>query len=69
MYVCVCNAITDKQIRRSIASGATSLSALQVELGVGIKCGSCQEQAESMLKEHRNGRQRGQALIYRPSLA
>jgi bacterioferritin-associated ferredoxin len=69
MYVCICNAKTEKQVRRAIASGANSHGALQMELGVGINCGSCQDQAKSILKENRDSRQQGQPLIYEPSLA
>ena len=34
MYICVCNAITERQVRASVDAGATSLSDLQFELGV-----------------------------------
>ena len=33
MYVCICNAITDKQIRAAAESGTTDLWGLQAELG------------------------------------
>jgi bacterioferritin-associated ferredoxin len=41
MYVCVCNAITDKQIRRAARSGVSSLYELRGKLGVAAGCGSC----------------------------
>lgn len=34
MYICVCNAITERQVRASVDAGATSLADLQFELGV-----------------------------------
>ena len=34
MYVCICNGITDKQIRAAVAEGATSLEQLEARLGV-----------------------------------
>ena len=34
MYICVCNAITERQVRASVDGGATTLSDLQFELGV-----------------------------------
>ena len=45
MYVCVCNAITDRQIRSSVEAGATTLADLQFDLGVATCCGSCAETA------------------------
>ena len=52
MYVCICNAITDKQIRRAAESGVTSLWELQKELGVASNCGKCRETAVDILREH-----------------
>lgn len=51
MYVCVCNGITDRQIRAAAARGVTSLQELQNELGVASQCGNCAEHALSMLVE------------------
>ena len=49
MYVCLCNAITDRQIKDTVASGASSLSDLQAQLGVATCCGCCAELATSFL--------------------
>ena len=51
MYVCICNAITDKQIRRAAKNGASSLNELTGELGVAAGCGSCAQVAEEILHE------------------
>ena len=56
MYVCVCNAITDKQIRKAAEAGVRDLWALQGELGVARKCGSCKVVASEPLAVYR-GRQ------------
>ncbi|MBN9478491.1 MAG: hypothetical protein ABS43_24020 [Bordetella sp. SCN 67-23] len=45
MYVCVCNAITERQIRSSVESGSTTLADLQFDLGVATCCGSCADTA------------------------
>lgn len=34
MFVCICNAITDHDIKETIAAGATTMSDLQAQLGV-----------------------------------
>ena len=51
MYVCVCNAVTDSQIRRAIGDGVTSLWGLQSELGVAAGCGSCTLHAMDVLRD------------------
>lgn len=49
MYICLCNGITDKQIRRAIAGGAKSLQCLRDELGVASQCGGCMDHALQLL--------------------
>ena len=51
MYVCICNAITDKQIRRAAKNGVDNLYELREHLGVASNCGSCADQAQSILQE------------------
>ena len=52
MYICLCNAITDRQIKETVAAGATSLPDLQSQLGVATCCGCCAELASSFLSGH-----------------
>lgn len=56
MYVCVCHAVTDKQISATIAQGATTLRALRSELGVGSCCGKCARDVRSQLQQECAGR-------------
>lgn len=49
MYVCVCNAITDHQIRAEVQRGATSMRELQLGLGVASTCGRCAPCARELL--------------------
>lgn len=64
MYVCICHAITDKQIRHAAQAGVRDLWQLQRELGVASSCGSCKEQAVTILNEAPT-----QARISRPHAA
>ncbi|UXY14374.1 (2Fe-2S)-binding protein [Chitiniphilus purpureus] len=41
MYVCVCNRVSDKAIRRAVEDGARTFIALQQLTGVGTCCGKC----------------------------
>lgn len=71
MYVCICNAVTDKQIRQAAEDGVTDLWSLERKLGVAAGCGSCREMASEILAEHRNedSRQIAQPVVYTPSVA
>ena len=68
MYVCICNAITDKQIRDAARSGAESVWDLQKELGVATNCGSCQESAMEIVRETRAASRRTKPVLYRPAI-
>ena len=67
MYVCICKAVTDKQIRRAAAAGVDNLYELREALGVASGCGSCADVAESILNE--NQARRAQPALYVPSPA
>ncbi|MFB1029171.1 MAG: (2Fe-2S)-binding protein, partial [Thauera sp.] len=41
MYVCVCNAVTERQIHHAAAQGARTLRDLRQSLGVTAECGRC----------------------------
>jgi bacterioferritin-associated ferredoxin len=51
MYVCVCNAVTDGEIRGAVKLGVRSLADLSSMLGVATCCGRCTECARSVLAE------------------
>ncbi len=73
MYVCICNAITDKQIRQAAEAGVQDLWALQKDLGVATSCGACKETAADILSEYRKlksaNAESAQPRIYRPAVA
>jgi bacterioferritin-associated ferredoxin len=41
MYVCVCHAVTDRDIDGAVAEGCCSLRQLREQLDVGKTCGRC----------------------------
>jgi bacterioferritin-associated ferredoxin len=51
MYVCVCNAVTDREIREAVGNGCTSMSKLRKELAVATCCGKCETRARELLAE------------------
>ncbi len=68
MYVCICKAITDKEIRRAAARGANSLYEVRQALGVASGCGSCADMAEQIISEVNSSKRSGPSL-YVPSAA
>ena len=53
MYVCICNAVTDKQIRQAIDDGASTMRDLYKQFGIANNCGKCACMARDLLQEHR----------------
>lgn len=51
MYICVCNGVTDREVRECVRNGACSLGDLASMLGVGAGCGRCSECAAEVLEE------------------
>lgn len=50
MYVCVCNAVTERQIHHAAAQGARTLRDLRQSLGVTAECGRCARCAHDCLR-------------------
>jgi bacterioferritin-associated ferredoxin len=52
MYVCICNAVTDRAIREAADRGIASLDELAVATGCGSTCGCCRELALRILEDN-----------------
>ena len=51
MYVCVCNAVTDHEIRGAVKLGIRSMEDLSATLGVATCCRRCTDCARTVLAE------------------
>lgn len=51
MYICVCKAVTDKQIRHAVHEGKGTRKELFQRFGVGGDCGKCNEHVKKILAE------------------
>lgn len=51
MYVCLCRGITDRDIRRAVDCGASSMRDLRQDLGICSDCGKCGVCANQVLRE------------------
>ena len=49
MYVCLCLGVTDRQIQKTIANGASSVEEIMDCTGAGTRCGSCRSSLASMV--------------------
>ena len=48
MYVCVCKAVTDQDIRRAVTRGARSFEDVQACTGCSTSCGCCEAEAREI---------------------
>lgn len=51
MYVCICQSVTDREIRQAVDRGARTIEDLQCELGVATGCGRCESCAHDVMNE------------------
>ena len=51
MYICVCHAISDRQIREVVDRGADSLYKVQCQLPVASCCGRCEDSAREVIEK------------------
>jgi len=52
MYICICKAVTDGQIRQAIHAGACTRKQLIECLNVGRDCGKCNADVRELLNQH-----------------
>lgn len=51
MYVCVCKAVTENDIKKAVAEGARTVLDLKKRLHVAENCGCCLEAVKDCLRE------------------
>jgi bacterioferritin-associated ferredoxin len=50
MYVCICNAVTEKEIREAVKSGCVTIDDIIDRTDAGTHCGCCQEYIEEIIE-------------------
>jgi bacterioferritin-associated ferredoxin len=63
MYVCVCNAVTDSDIRNAVDEGVRNLKQLKRTTGCGSGCGCCQDMAADLLQQALSEKRRSPKLL------
>ena len=51
MYICVCNSVTDSDIRDAAEAGVRNMQQLRMQTGCGINCGKCETMARDVLRD------------------
>ena len=69
MIVCVCNNISDREIRQAVDLGLSTMAELREDLGVGTCCGKCASCARQVLHAHLDTRVRVTELSFRSAQA
>lgn len=41
MYLCICKAVSDQQIRQAVEQGVRTMGEVSIRFGVGVECGKC----------------------------
>ncbi|MET3131040.1 bacterioferritin-associated ferredoxin [Oxalobacteraceae bacterium GrIS 1.11] len=67
MIVCVCNNISDREIRLAVDLGLRTMAELRRDLGVATCCGKCHTCAKEVLRDHVSGMQ--ERVLARPALS
>jgi bacterioferritin-associated ferredoxin len=63
MYVCICNAVTDRTIREAAEGGAHSFEQLRRDTGCADCCGNCEDLASEIFHEAVAARSLGLPII------
>ena len=67
MYVCLCEGVTDGQIREAIYEGCCSYREVRETLGVASQCGKCACLAKQVVRETLGEVQQGQVAMAYPA--
>jgi bacterioferritin-associated ferredoxin len=69
MIVCVCNNISDREIRQAVDLGLSTMAELRSDLGVATCCGKCVSCAREVLHTHLESKVQVTELSFRSAQA
>jgi bacterioferritin-associated ferredoxin len=55
MVLCICYAVTERQVDAAIHDGARTLADISAKLGAGSDCGCCRDEIEERLENRPHG--------------
>jgi bacterioferritin-associated ferredoxin len=56
MIVCICNRITEGEVRKAARDGSSSPEQAYASLDCEVQCGCCLDYAQELIDEERGGR-------------
>lgn len=65
MWVCICNAVTDREVRSAIEAGACTRDAVTTACGAGGDCGACHQMIDQMIEKRDELIQAGKLVRHR----
>lgn len=68
MIVCVCNNISEREIRQAVDLGVSSMAELRRDLGVATCCGKCHTCAREVLSGHLDSIAAAQPMVFQQSI-
>jgi bacterioferritin-associated ferredoxin len=51
MYVCICNSVTDREIKKAVKQGVDTFDKVCSSLGVASCCGRCENHAREVIAQ------------------
>ncbi|MFB4313393.1 bacterioferritin-associated ferredoxin [Actinomadura sp. 21ATH] len=67
MYVCICNAVTEDDVRSCMAGGACSPKEVKAACGMKPGCGSCTKRLHALVSEYRTASELADAITGGPA--
>ena len=58
VYVCLCNGVTERDVRQAASAGCRTMPELTMRTGCGASCGSCVAMATDLLHDARQAEHR-----------
>ncbi len=55
MYICLCNGLTDRDVKTAVASGAQRIANVYELLGAAPQCAKCSVHIREIIRETSNG--------------
>ena len=52
MYVCICNSLTDRQVRSAVTNGARNIREVYRHFGCSCVCGKCMPMIRTLISAH-----------------
>jgi bacterioferritin-associated ferredoxin len=69
MYVCLCEGVTDRTIRKAVRRGANTLEAVGAACGAGTGCGGCWDTLDELIEHPERQLERHPVTAGSPAVA